>query len=547
MQPKRNMAKRVRDVFALDDEAAEGDLRCSSCSTKAGKVIKLGHGSAGCNSCRQFYERPPILPAGRRLKVCPKPDGMPPPTAAEPTEAKKMTNGQYGSLMVWLARDDMRNIVSGASGSVSSGGHKFTGSRKVVPKKQGYAMLAAHMNSQHPGSAWTADIAGKKYQYRAGLYATAKQAQGKSNWGLSQDELSKGVTLASKLESLCKDFAIWDAWFGKNQKYSPANVQDSSFQGVHDNSSDVAAAMQVSQPSPEDSMSDHVNEGSDCDGDDVADPTDDLDFALGILDQSILSEASGERAANFTDRTADPAILPAAIAAAAVAPVVRVGVTVALKAPKPPTQAQIRKDKAEEKAQEMASIKGKIAEAVASNSASVGNSPKSDFNSTYGDTTRQRIAGNVTVEKMRGENGILVEQMRGVNAKEINADTLALGSLRLQFEIASAAEEIEARISIQTEINVTALMQTDGTGESAIRMMSIMDARRAASASAQILKNNVLLSQVQHISNSRADGGGRGRGGGSGGGGEGGVGAAAVIGGGTITIDDTPSPASRDS
>jgi len=159
------------------------------------------------------------------------------------------------------------------------------------------------------------------------------------------------------------------------------------------------------------------------------------------------------------------------------------------KAVKPPTQAAIRKEKADEKVREMGIIKGQIVEAVISNSASVGNSPKSNFDSTYGDTTRQRIAGNITVEQMRGEN-----------AKQINADTLALGSLRLQFEISSAAEEIQARISIQTEMNVTSLMQKDATGESAMKMMEIMDARRAAAVAAgQTSQFNSLLVQVQNL------------------------------------------------
>jgi hypothetical protein len=142
---------------------------------------------------------------------------------------KKMSNGQYGTMMVWLANDEKRNIVSGASGSATAGGNKFAQSKaKVVPKKQGYTALAAHINLKYPGSNWTADIAGKKFAYQMGLYSSAKVASSRSDWGLSQQELSKGITLQKKLESMCKDFSIWDTWFGHHQKYNPAIVLDSS-------------------------------------------------------------------------------------------------------------------------------------------------------------------------------------------------------------------------------------------------------------------------------------------------------------------------------
>jgi hypothetical protein len=130
--------------------------------------------------------------------------------------------------MLWLAKDDNRHIVSGAAGSASTGGNHFAGTKKVVPKIQGFTMLAALVNKDHPGSGWTADIASKKYLYLHGKYSAAKTASYRSDWGLSQTELNKGISLEDKLEGLCKDFEAWDKWFGQTQKYNPANIQDSS-------------------------------------------------------------------------------------------------------------------------------------------------------------------------------------------------------------------------------------------------------------------------------------------------------------------------------
>jgi hypothetical protein len=476
-------AKRKPDQFDFSEDEVDW---CSSCSTASLK-IKLGNGSANCKLCRGAYDRPIPL-KGRRVSKAVQNEEEGPDQGA----MKKMSNGQYGTMMVWLAKDEMRNIVSGASGSATAGGNKFAQSKaKVVPKKYGYALLAAHINAKHPGSNWTADIAGKKFQYQLGLFSSAKQAQGRSNWGLSQAELSKGFTLQKKLELMCKDFSIWDTWFGLNQKYNPANVQDSS---VRAECSGGAVAVDTGRDA-EPSGSDEDFENDEGDEGGLWIPTDDTP-----MDDE---EKSMEKGLGFTIQPLSAGVIPDVVSEDRAIPppppaipthaVTRVGLpsaaaNLADKPAKPPTQAQLRRDKANEKSKEMAAIKSQISDAVQSNSASVGNSPKSNFDSTYGDTTRQRIAGNITVEQMRGEN-----------AKQISTDTLALGSLRLQFEITSAAEEIQARISIQTEMNVTTLMQNDASGESAMKMMQIMDARRAAAATSQASHFNRLLVQVQNL------------------------------------------------
>jgi hypothetical protein len=56
-------------------------------------------------------------------------------------------------------------------------------------------MMAAAINKDHPGSGWNADIASKKYLYLQGKYSAAKTASFRSDWGLSQAELTKNITM----------------------------------------------------------------------------------------------------------------------------------------------------------------------------------------------------------------------------------------------------------------------------------------------------------------------------------------------------------------
>jgi hypothetical protein len=213
---------------------------CPQCSEAQGTYVALGKGSTSCAACKKVHDTPPPLP--KRISSG-RPESL--DAVRDPQAPVKMSQQQYATLMLWLVNDANRNIVTGlvgtaaepfefshactgAAGSATTGGNKFAGKAKVVPKTQGFAMMAAAINKDHLGSGWTADIASKKFLYLQGKYSAAKTASYRSDWGLSQAELTKGVTLENKLDGMCKDFCAWDKWFGMTQKYNPSDVQDSS-------------------------------------------------------------------------------------------------------------------------------------------------------------------------------------------------------------------------------------------------------------------------------------------------------------------------------
>jgi hypothetical protein len=126
MAAKRKASQPEQRLEFTEDEDEEF---CGSCSTATLKV-KLGNGSANCKLCRGAYDRPVPL-KGRRVGKA----GSKAEEVSDHGTNKKMSNGQYGTMMVWLANDDKRKIVSGASGSATAGGNKFAQSKaKVVPK-----------------------------------------------------------------------------------------------------------------------------------------------------------------------------------------------------------------------------------------------------------------------------------------------------------------------------------------------------------------------------------------------------------------------------
>jgi hypothetical protein len=134
---------------------------------------------------------------------------------------------------------------------------------------------------------------------------------------------------------------------------------------------------------------------------------------------------------------------------------------------KPPMQAQVRRDKAKEKAEELEKTKAKIMEAINANSTSVNNSPRGTFDATHDATTQAKI-----------ESSIKVETMRSNSQKSIASDELKLSTMKLQFAIESAESDRVSRGSIQTEINITSLLNTDPSGATA-RLMIALVAERA--------------------------------------------------------------------
>ena len=140
------------------------------------------------------------------------------------------------------------------------------------------------------------------------------------------------------------------------------------------------------------------------------------------------------------------------------------GHTATLANGKPPTKLQLRKDKAKEKADELKATKDKVMAAINANSQSVNTSPKGTFDATYIATNRARIDGLLQVEALKT-----------AGKKAIANDELKLSTMKLKFEIESAESDRVARAQIQTEMNISALLNVDPTGKSARLMMDLVD------------------------------------------------------------------------
>jgi hypothetical protein len=347
-------------------------------------------------------------------------------------------------------------------------------------------MMAAAINKDHPGSGWTADIASKKYLYLQGKYSAAKTASHRSDWGLSQTELTKGITMDKKLEGMCKDFCIWDKWFGATQKYNPSNVQDSSRDSPVHPTVGGAAAVYESQNSDENDEEEdgnlfHLDE--DESASEAFQGDSNQQTQATAFHPSIDGHDSNERANAFTVN----GVVPLAPAQPLISPLPPQEQPL----PKPPTQAQVRRDKAKEKADELQKTKEKIMEAINSNaSTSVNNSPRGTFDATYVATTNAKIEGSIRVESMRASN-----------QKAIASDELKLSTMKLQFQIESAESDRVSRGSIQTEINITSLLNTDPSGTTARLMIALVAERgRAAASAAPVpdasLSNNVAAFQL---------------------------------------------------
>ena len=174
--------------------------------------------------------------------------------------------------------------------------------------------------------------------------------------------------------------------------------------------------------------------------------------------------------------TAFMGVIPAPVPAMALplSPTTLPAIAAAPPAPKPVTQAQQRKDKAKAKADELLATKEKIMDAITANSStSVNNSPRGTFDATYVATSQAKIEGLIKVETMRS-----------TSQQAIACDELRLSTMKLQFRIESAESDRASRGEIQSEINITSLLNTDPTGATARLMISLVAERAAATAAA---------------------------------------------------------------
>ena len=126
-------------------------------------------------------------------------------------------------------------------------------------------------------------------------------------------------------------------------------------------------------------------------------------------------------------------------------------------------------DKIKQLTDELEKTKAKIMEAINANSTSVNNSPRGTFDATYVATSQAKIDGLIRVETMRS-----------TSQKSIASDELRLSTMKLQFAIESAESDRASRGVIQTEINITSLLNTDPTGGTARLMISLVAERAAA-------------------------------------------------------------------
>jgi hypothetical protein len=83
--------------------------------------------------------------------------------------------------------------------------------------------------------------------------------------------------------------------------------------------------------------------------------------------------------------------------------------------------------------------------------------------------------------------------MRATAAKALATEELKLSTMKLQFDMETAQSDRMARGIIQTEINVTALLNVDPSGTTARLMMELVDARARAGVVARVhpLSDNI--------------------------------------------------------
>ena len=134
------------------------------------------------------------------------------------------------AVMLWLAIPGNRNIVMGSAGNAQNHGG-MAGKQVVVPKSQGFAMMAKYVTDMTEFKIST-DQAEGKFRYMLSKYSKANAYSHSSSAGVTDADRAKNIhSIPEKLEAMCPNYEVWASYFGHLQKFNPASVVSSAALG----------------------------------------------------------------------------------------------------------------------------------------------------------------------------------------------------------------------------------------------------------------------------------------------------------------------------
>jgi hypothetical protein len=170
------------------------------------------------------------------------------------------------AVMLWLAIPGNRNIVMGSAGNAQNQGG-MAGKQVVVPKSQGFAMMAKYVTEMTELKIST-DQAEGKFRYMLSKYSKANAYSHSSSAGVTDADRAKNIhTIPAKLEAMCPNYEVWASYFGHLQKFNPASVVSSASRGleVDDANEDSAGCEDVGSDAEKESdyIAERLAEGAD--------------------------------------------------------------------------------------------------------------------------------------------------------------------------------------------------------------------------------------------------------------------------------------------
>jgi len=142
---------------------------------------------------------------------------------AEPKEKRargaKTSYSNILAIVDWLDKKENFNLIVGASQK----NQKTVVAGSKLKKKDAYESLAEHVN-QICGTSWDCDTCESRYRACLDKYRSARDAykdKSGQKFGLTSEEVSRGVTIDDKLNKLCPLFSRWDALFGERPNFNP--------------------------------------------------------------------------------------------------------------------------------------------------------------------------------------------------------------------------------------------------------------------------------------------------------------------------------------
>jgi hypothetical protein len=141
--------------------------------------------------------------------------------------SRKSTRGvatswqEVSCILYWLEIDEKNfNLITGGGQKDAKG--VVTGQK--LKKNDAYKLLADYINARFHKK-WDWKVVSTRYRSVFKKYTATKRAfmdvSGKK-FGLTVEEVARGVTIDQKLDSMCHGYRRWDALFGTRQNVNPS-------------------------------------------------------------------------------------------------------------------------------------------------------------------------------------------------------------------------------------------------------------------------------------------------------------------------------------